>query len=50
MFLRMLLMQALYFLKKYEVRIQVAQTISQIMYRETAIELRETFVDVVGNQ
>ena len=49
-FLGMLLVQPLYLLQKYQIRIQVTQTVSQIMHRETAIELREPFVDIVSNQ
>jgi hypothetical protein len=46
----MLLVQALYFLQKDQIRVEVSQAISQIMHRQAAIELREAFVDVVGNQ
>ena len=47
---RVLLVQSLYFLQKDQVRVQVPQAVPQIMHRQTAIELRESFVDIVGNQ
>jgi hypothetical protein len=39
---------ALHFLQKYDIRIQLAQTLAQLMDHKALVELREAFVDVVG--
>ncbi len=41
-------MQALHFLQKNNIRPQYAQTLAQIMHSHVPIELRKTFVNIVG--
>ena len=41
-------MQTLHFLEKYDVRIQFTQTLTQFVDHHLAIELRKSFMDVVG--